>query len=421
MVSPADKDLDPAGYDDDFDADIMDSDTPLDEYDDLDDDFELDNGQASPAAAPVKAKKKTSKFTVVIIAIGVIVGGIILMGLFGGDGSPPGGQPAQNPGEQASQSPAATSTGDPNAAPVDANSVDPNSLAGLQALDQQQVQQGLMTDPAAPAADGSAPVPAQGFMNDPSQLAQNPPPNIDDVTPATSAISATPADKPAEVLPLPTGNVAQPQILPTAAQIQKAAPVTAAEPQPVKEQVKAANSGPTPRELELQSRLDETLKRLQAVEKKLAQPAPAAVTPAATGAAASSQEIAALRADLERLENKVDTLNAQPKTASKAYKASEDQEPDTVTAPKAVKKPAARKAANKTATTTSASSRASSSANKWELRGAQPGQAMLARQDGNDLRIVRVGDSISGIGQVTSISQSGGNWVVQGTSGRISE
>jgi len=58
---------------------------------------------------------------------------------------------------------------------------------------------------------------------------------------------------------------------------------------------------------------------------------------------------------------------------------------------------------------------------KWVLRSAQPGQAVVAQKGSSDVRTIEVGDRVSGIGRVQSISNSSGLWVVQGTSGKISQ
>lgn len=55
----------------------------------------------------------------------------------------------------------------------------------------------------------------------------------------------------------------------------------------------------------------------------------------------------------------------------------------------------------------------------WELRAAQPGKAWVSQKGQDNMQPVVVGDTLSGVGRITSISYSGGRWVVQGTSGRI--
>lgn len=51
----------------------------------------------------------------------------------------------------------------------------------------------------------------------------------------------------------------------------------------------------------------------------------------------------------------------------------------------------------------------------WVLRSAQPGAAMVVPKAGGDMRTVRVGDNLAGLGRIIAIEQRGSRWVVQGT------
>jgi intracellular multiplication protein IcmG len=55
----------------------------------------------------------------------------------------------------------------------------------------------------------------------------------------------------------------------------------------------------------------------------------------------------------------------------------------------------------------------------WELRGATSGRAIIAR--GSDIREVGVGETVSGLGEITGVASVNGRWVVQGTQGRLSQ
>ncbi len=57
----------------------------------------------------------------------------------------------------------------------------------------------------------------------------------------------------------------------------------------------------------------------------------------------------------------------------------------------------------------------------WELRSAGPGKALIAEKGSSDFKSVKVGDSLAGIGRITSIGVENGKWVVKGTKGRISQ
>lgn len=94
----------------------------------------------------------------------------------------------------------------------------------------------------------------------------------------------------------------------------------------------------------------------------------------------------------------------------------------TVTKKEPVKKAAPKKAAPKKAPTPKkAVVKKKSASATWELRAAQPGKAWVAKGGQNNMQPVVVGDSLAGIGRVTSISFNGSRWVVVGTSGQIAQ
>ncbi len=56
----------------------------------------------------------------------------------------------------------------------------------------------------------------------------------------------------------------------------------------------------------------------------------------------------------------------------------------------------------------------------WELRSAQPGQAMVSTKNGKgDIRTVFVGDTLAGVGRITAITRTPSGWVVRGTTGTL--
>ncbi len=57
----------------------------------------------------------------------------------------------------------------------------------------------------------------------------------------------------------------------------------------------------------------------------------------------------------------------------------------------------------------------------WQLRSAVEGMALLGRVNSSELKRVSVGDMVSGLGKVTSISEQDGHWVVEATGGSISQ
>lgn len=58
----------------------------------------------------------------------------------------------------------------------------------------------------------------------------------------------------------------------------------------------------------------------------------------------------------------------------------------------------------------------------WVLKSAKPGTAWVSAEGTDDLRTVSVGDSLPGIGKITSVSVgSDGHWAVIGTHGKINQ
>ena len=57
----------------------------------------------------------------------------------------------------------------------------------------------------------------------------------------------------------------------------------------------------------------------------------------------------------------------------------------------------------------------------WELRSAQPGKAWVSKKGQAGVQEISVGERLSGIGRVTSITQVGGRWKVSGTTGSIKQ
>jgi hypothetical protein len=57
----------------------------------------------------------------------------------------------------------------------------------------------------------------------------------------------------------------------------------------------------------------------------------------------------------------------------------------------------------------------------WELKSAEPGQAYVSPPGRDDMVNIHVGDTLPGVGRITAISESGGQWIVTGTEGKITE
>lgn len=55
----------------------------------------------------------------------------------------------------------------------------------------------------------------------------------------------------------------------------------------------------------------------------------------------------------------------------------------------------------------------------WELKGASPGKAVLWSKTTGDTRNVAVGDTVQGLGKITTIARENGRWTVRGTQGTV--
>lgn len=62
---------------------------------------------------------------------------------------------------------------------------------------------------------------------------------------------------------------------------------------------------------------------------------------------------------------------------------------------------------------------ASGAGSRWELRSAQPGKAVVSPKGSNEMRTVAVGDTLEGLGRITSIDLQGSIWTVTGTRGQL--
>ncbi len=440
---------DPADIDTDFsDEDMLDHDIQ-DDGADVDYDYDGDGDDNWEDAEettdkPAKVKKKGGLFNILVIGGAVLIGGGIFVTQFAGktpkDPVIPSAQEQISPvqADAAPPPPAATPTPANDLTALQDNSS--NSVAAEQ-----------------PQATPPAPAPQQqGFMNQPAQLAtadagktdtskninDNPAPALPD-QPSMTGFDAPPAAAPAPApaaasdaasTPLPNINqikkadttaVAETPAAPAPTPVPAPAPAIEAAPAPatvtqVPVAAPATAAAPTARELELQSKLDAAIDRIAVLEKKLSEVSLAAAK-APAPASSDSAEIASLRADVERLENKFSRITVTP--APSAYSDEEVVKPVVKEAPPKKKKkatPPSYYTGYSTPHYAAPVSRPSTSS-QWELRSARPGEAMVAKSGQAELKTIRVGDSIVGIGQIKSISQVGGVWVVQGTSGSIAQ
>ena len=403
-----------------------------------DENWEEDESSASSAKG--EGKKKSSLSTMAIIAGGVVVGLVILYLQFGGSGgqTPPpegmGGEPiaATDPvGIESPPQPAAPQQADVQGqepAPVAPSSPDQGSPNSLEALRDTNGAAGIETvDPAVKAAsmekDPRKQTPQGGFMNDPSLLPSEvqgvAPPVVDrPVEPTMTAPSKRPpavAEVENPVTPVsdfPTvdaikkpdaGGVVEQPVKPLEEPVGTEAPVVAT---PTPAPVQPAGVEASSEEVKtLKTQLETALKRIDDLEKKSDQPVVAA-------SGTPSEDVKALRAALESLQNKVETLSAEkealqkkePEMVSESPR-TEEKRPTKVSSPSKKAEPREVPKTKKSVV--------------WDLKGAMPGQAMIAVHGERDLKMIRIGDEVAGIGRVTAIENSGKGWVVQGTTGQI--
>ncbi|PZP57320.1 MAG: hypothetical protein DI586_00630 [Micavibrio aeruginosavorus] len=353
--------------DQDFtDDELLDQDDLGDIYDDESyDDENWEGAQAQPAPKP---KKKFSVFNLVVFGIAGIVGIGILMSMLSGKST------SNNP-----------ELGAPSQDIVSAPQSQPTTEIGSLPSD-------TLPAPAGPQTGNNTDIAnSQGFMNDSTLLDQSSgqeAPSLPEQGPSmTAPVSAETAVP--EVTPAP-------QNLPNIDQIKKAeapptaTPVVNAETQPASFESSSA----------LESKLDQLISRIDSIEKKISdQPVSGGV---------NSDEIASLKSAVEKLESRVSKLAETPMPQRSESSVSYDDQPSKVVV---------KKSAPKRKITTPKPAASSS----WELRGARPGEAMVGKSGQAELKTVRVGDNIAGIGQIQSISQTGGRWIIQGSTGSISQ
>lgn len=136
----------------------------------------------------------------------------------------------------------------------------------------------------------------------------------------------------------------------------------------------------------------------------------------------AEERLNALKAQLETVSNDVSEKQSKLSSLDKQINDKQKTLAETAvviekTAPKA--KPAQP---SKPAPVSTAKPRIEKDKNiKWVLRSARPGRASIAPKDSNDLRTVEIGETVSGLGQITYIGPESGRWVVRGTKGIVTQ
>lgn len=397
-----------ASYDEplpgDLSADLMNDQTTEDVV--LDDDFGTDDNWDDQGAdaqydEPQPQKKKSSLLTYGII-------GLVVLGGAGFALSKMGGTPAPVAPE----------------VPVEAAQ---NTLGDLRNEAAKESQLETPTPDVPPPA-----APPEGFMNEdapalpvaPTMTAVDTP-----VSPPVEALPVVPAPPAAAELPADPaviGGLKPVSDFPSVDQIKKSEttevpaaaipPVAAELPVPETPPTVAAEvpTVPVVNKAEmtvLQGKLDAAQSKIDALEKDLA------AAKMAADASKSDAQVAELEEKVASLEKKLATQEDALKDAKQAEKSQPapvkedvstvDEEPVVTTA--------ARPAPAKTGSATP------SKPVSWDLRGAQPGKAMLSKKGSEDVRTVSVGDTLPGLGKIISISQGASGWIVRGTQGSVTQ
>lgn len=120
-------------------------------------------------------------------------------------------------------------------------------------------------------------------------------------------------------------------------------------------------------------------------------------------------------------------LDSMEKTLSGIQDRLEDIEHDKASSPVKAAARSEKKSSSSSSVASSSSSthrKTSSSgtrATTWVLKSAQPGSALLSRKGDSGTVSVSVGQTVQGIGRITSIDRQNGRWVVQGTNGSVNQ
>ncbi len=373
------------------DTDFEDLD-PIEDEDDLGDDSWDDDNAAendgnatadADGAAPAKKKSFIQKnFMMIVVGAVVVFGGVGVLTMLGG-----GSAPAPTPEETAADATAPDETGvvelaeqpdmppmpspiNPEETITDPAATDPNALTPMPSPQETQgaelVELTIEEIPAQPAGSttpqGEAP-----FDFAPEEI----PPTAPDIV----------ADIPAE----PTHEIA-----------------------PAPQEI-AAEPVPAP---DLTPQLEAQQAEIESLQTKLAESESQAQKSLEDSLAAKEQEIAALNKTVADLEKQLAGAKAAASESKQAAAEKPTQEePVKTAAPMAEPAPATVKPKPVQAATARITS--------WELKGAQPGKAVLSSKSTGDTRNIAVGDTVDGLGRITAIAKENGRWTVRGTSGQI--
>lgn len=407
-----------SSYDEPYEDDV--TYTEDDQWSDEDDDSVSDE-------VPPK-KKKTSNLTIAIIVVVAVIGVFGFMMLKGNKGVEP--QPvAENQGDVVINADA-DQANSPSDAPINAdNSIDQpaqNSQGGqagdvqtpVQPSSSTEPQQGLMDDPNLLQDGTNKQVPTevvseQTIQQDAQPSGLTPPSDL-----GTPPVAAAPSE---EVVNAISPTVKPVSDFPTVDSIKK----PEAEPAPVMTGAIASDTDTLAPEInevgksaELSTQVDAAQAKIASLEKQLAdqaeelklqkQAATEAMGSVSKTSGASELEVAELKGRIADLEEKL--AAKEEKISESNFVQSSAPEVEEVASSKPVDKKVV------------VENKAKPSVKQvWSLKSAGVGKAILADKVTGDLKTVRVGDIVPGLGRIVSISNSNSFWVVKGTLGSVSE
>ena len=463
-------DLDFEDLDDDLDADLESDDAfedeSWDEFDDSEGDVATDENPAAdtpdvaPAAANAGERTFIQKyFNLIVIAVAVLGGGAFLMMKFGGSSAPIAPSPTEmaDPLQATSEADSLASAepidalGDdlpPMPAPIDTveDSATPLSDSAIE-----EIEMATQDDVLTPMPEDSA--------NNDVELAP-----LEDVDAVLEDVAELPTDiqfedEMDEALPelgdvepfVPVEAEEEPVLeLPGEASDQDLALMEDEGMEPVIDLSQSETEGEEPTiddfaaDSSIESEDGETAFEIDAEPMAEApmQETPAADTEAVSAMEATIAELTdkvenqaqaieaargseeALRSELETANEKIAALEAQLKDAQTQEKAPQPAETSEKEAETAPAEPAAQapKPEKKAENPAPAVQKPQATPEKitWRLRSVGRNQATLVSQDGNFLQ-VEIGDTVQGLGKIQTISQQGGKWVVQGTTGSVTQ
>ncbi len=426
-----DEDLELEDFED-LDEDLEDlSDEAWDEYDDLAtaEDIDGDMGENFEAGAmtpPVKKSFISRHFNLIVIGVALVIGGPVILSQLGGSPQPQSTPPAQE--QQSTQDDFAQDDGSglpPMPAPM--QKTDDDIIGDTQQPDNTDLSD-VPND-----AGNLTPMPDLAGLKDTDTTEESglPPLSIEEV----AGIPAAPVDpEKTEEDGIFSFDPKQ-DLGPAIEDIEPEQEI--AEILPPKESVPddmgmAPMPAPAPMAEATNVDMSAFENRFENLEEQIQK-----------GASASDEKIAALESTLGRLEGQLTKLLQEQKTlrseisaaeeaAGKAARTANEAKSAAAERPVAVETPAVKLTpapvpapvaspapAAKPKVTPKPATAAAATATQWELRSATPGQAVLGKKGGGDVRSVNVGDTIDGLGRISSIAVENGRWVVRGSQGQV--